>query len=215
MVTVPLLDYISGKPLLKRQIAGAVIAALGVGALELGGGFEFGEGDLVSLLQPLFFGIGFWRMEDAMGRFPYEARRLASVQLITIFTVSVAYLICRSPSLTDSCDISPSCTLFQDPVTLSLLFYSGVITTALTVYLETVAMRCLSAAETTLIFSTEPLFGAGFAYIVANECLGSQGLVGAVLIIAGCIISNMGTGHDRKEDEANLIDRRFVVSDFS
>lgn len=197
LVTVPFLDYVSGKPLTKRQIAGACIATVGVGALELGGGVEFGKGDVLSLLQPLFFGIGFWRMENAMRRFPYEARRLASVQLITIFTVSVAYLICWSPLLTDSCSILPSYACFQDPVTLSLLLYSGVITTALTVYLETVALRSLSAAETTLIFSTEPLFGAGFAYVVANECLGSEGLVGAVLIIAGCLISNMGTSNER------------------
>ena len=60
--------------------------------------------------------------------------------------------------------------------------------------METLALRTLSAAETTLIFSTEPLFGAAFAAVVANECLGVDDAVGAAFIIIGCVVSGMDIG---------------------
>ena len=60
--------------------------------------------------------------------------------------------------------------------------------------METLALKTLSAAGTTLIFSTEPLFGAAFAAIVAHECFGLHDAIGAVFIIAGCLVSGMDVG---------------------
>jgi drug/metabolite transporter (DMT)-like permease len=72
-----------------------------------------------------------------------------------------------------------------------MLFWTGVITTAFTIWMETLALKTLSAAETTLIFSTEPLFGAAFASVVAHECLGPEAFVGAACIIGGCLVSGI------------------------
>ena len=60
--------------------------------------------------------------------------------------------------------------------------------------METLALRTLTAAETTLIFSTEPLFGAAFAAVVANEVFGVPDAVGAAFIILGCVISGIDVG---------------------
>ena len=73
VVMVPLLDYLAGKKLLSRQVMGAVLAVVGVGFLELeglGGGGDLAHsllspGDIASLVQPIAFGLGFWRMEAA------------------------------------------------------------------------------------------------------------------------------------------------------
>eukprot|EP00581_Thalassiosira_minuscula_P005839 CAMPEP_0183745838 /NCGR_PEP_ID=MMETSP0737-20130205/66446_1 /TAXON_ID=385413 /ORGANISM="Thalassiosira miniscula, Strain CCMP1093" /LENGTH=718 /DNA_ID=CAMNT_0025981517 /DNA_START=400 /DNA_END=2556 /DNA_ORIENTATION=- len=230
VVTVPILDCLWGKRLLKRQIIGACLAAFGVGALELGGGGVVQEGshnilltngDIMSLIQPIMFGIGFWRMEAAMEKYPTEAGRLAAAQLLMVFLVSLSYLVCwpslssSSPSSSDllllssssssldnsivaACNVLPTpselLTWLQNPSILGMLLWTGVVTTAFTIYMETLALKTLSAAETTLIFSTEPLFGAAFAAVVANECLGVEGMVGAGLIIGGCIVSGMDVG---------------------
>ena len=69
--------------------------------------------------------------------------------------------------------------LLSNPTILLELFWTGVITTALTVYMETCALKTLSAAETTLIFSTEPLWGTAFAAAVMGEQLGMNAAVGA------------------------------------
>lgn len=202
VVTVPILDCIWGKQLLRRQIIGACLAAFGVFALELGGQqTSISEGDVMSLIQPLVFGLGFWKMEAAMEKYPTEAGRLAAAQLLTVFLVSLSYLMCWSPmavadgedSLPDVCNIIPNASeiiaWLHDPFIMGMFIWTGIVTTAFTIYMETLALKTLSAAETTLIFSTEPLFGAAFAAIVANEYLGLHDVIGAVFIVAGCFVS--------------------------
>ena len=212
VVTVPMLDYIFGRPLLRRQIVGAALAAFGVWALEMGQDMSsFTSDDLASLVQPIMFGLGFWRMEAAMEKFPTEAGRLASGQLFMVFLVSLTYLVCWSPvsddlMLQDACNVIPTVgdivTWLSDPSIVGMLIWTGLITTAFTIYMETLALKTLSAAETTLIFSTEPLFGAAFAAVVANECLSEGGWIGSALIIAGCVISGVDwSQHFRRRGE--------------
>lgn len=52
---------------------------------------------------------------------------------------------------------------------------------------ESIALTQLSAAEATLIFSTEPLWGAAFAYAVLGETLGPYALAGGALIVGTCL----------------------------
>jgi drug/metabolite transporter (DMT)-like permease len=58
--------------------------------------------------------------------------------------------------------------------------------------METLALKTLSAADTTLIFSTEPLWGAAFASVVMGEHFGPTAIAGGALILAGCLVSNLG-----------------------
>jgi drug/metabolite transporter (DMT)-like permease len=196
VVTVPILDYMFGKRLLKRQVLGAVLATIGVWALEMGGeqGASLSSGDLISLVQPVMFGLGFWRMEAAMEKYPTEAGRLAAAQLLMVFLVSLSYLICRAP-MADACEAIPTVSelmvWLRDPYVLGMLLWTGIVTTAFTIWMETLALKTLSAAETTLIFSTEPLFGAAFSAIVANECFGNEAAIGAAFIIGGCLVSGL------------------------
>lgn len=198
--TVPILDYIFGKPLMRRQIIGACLALAGVYALELGGEqTTITDGDIMSLVQPLMFGLGFWRMEAAMKKYPTEAARLTSAQLLMVFFVSCAYLVYSTPiGIEDACNSLPTASevtqLLKDPYILGMLFYTGIITTAFTIWMETLALKTLSAAETTVIFSTEPLFGAAFASVVAGECLGNEAWLGAAFIICGCLVSGLDLG---------------------
>jgi drug/metabolite transporter (DMT)-like permease len=200
-LTVPLLDYIFGRPLLRRQVVGAVLAAFGVWALEIGQDItSFTSDDASTLVQPIMFGLGFWRMEAAMEKFPTEAGRLAAGQLLMVFLVSLSYLVCWSPAagdllFQDACAVLPTSNdivaWLSDPNILGMLIWTGLVTTAFTIYLETLALKTLSAAETTLIFSTEPLFGAAFAAVVANECLSEGGWIGSTLIIGGCVVAGI------------------------
>ncbi len=204
VIIVPILDYIFGKQLLQRQILGACLAAIGVCSLEMGGQGSIeslSSGDMISLIQPFMFGLGFWRMEAAMHKYPTEAGRLAAAQLLMVFVVSFSYLIGWSSIGDETLLPDASChgmpcifellAWLQDPNILGMLFWTGVVTTAFTIWMETEALKTLSAAETTLIFSTEPLFGAAFAAVVANECLGLEAVIGAVCIIGGCLISGI------------------------
>jgi drug/metabolite transporter (DMT)-like permease len=190
VVIVPLIDRCVGKQLTRKQVVGAAMAVLGVAFLELGGGpiEALSSGDIASLIQPVAFGIGFWKMEQAMRVHPDEASRSTAAQLFAIFCSSAAYMVAGG----NVPDMTQVTNWLTDPMILGALVWTGAITTALTVYMETLALKTLSAADTTLIFSTEPLWGAAFASVVLGEHFGAPAIAGGALILAGCLVSNLG-----------------------
>jgi drug/metabolite transporter (DMT)-like permease len=190
VVIVPLIDRCVGKQLTRKQIVGAVMAVVGVAFMELGGGpiEALSSGDIASLIQPLAFGAGFWKMEQAMRANPEEASRSTAAQLFTLFCTSAAYMVAGG----DVPDMTQATTWLSDPMILAAIVWTGVITTALTVYMETLALKTLSAADTTLIFSTEPLWAAAFASVVMGEQFGGPAMAGGAFILAGCLVSNLG-----------------------
>lgn len=76
-------------------------------------------------------------------------------------------------------------------VPISLL-WTGLMTTALTVFGETLAMKKVSAAESTIILSTEPIWGTAFAAILLGETVGWNTGLGAVLIVSACVWTSVG-----------------------
>jgi len=208
VVIVPILDFLAGKKLLPREIVGAAMAVAGVGVLELGGSavISMSSGDLVTLLQPLAFGVAFWRMEHAIKRFPQEAKRLTAAQILAVFLSSAVYGQVLSG---DHASLTQMMEWISNPSILGALFWTGCVTTALTLYMETLALETLSAGETTMIFATEPLWGAGFAALVAGEHLGFGTGVGAALILCGCLVSNLDMSRevsDNSTEWSNSID---------
>ena len=205
VVVVPFLDSLAGKKLLPREIIGAAMAVAGVGVLELGGSAmgSMSYGDMITMLQPIFFGIAFWRMEKAMERFPQEAKRMTASQILAVFLTSAVYGQAVSA---DHTSISQIVEWVSDPSLLGALFWTGCVTTAFTLFLETVALATLSASETTMIFSTEPLFGMGFAALVAGEELGIGATAGAFLILLGCLVSNLDPHESTELEQSNAND---------
>ena len=202
VVTVPLLDFFTGKRIESRQWIGAILAVIGVAVLELNGAGGSGEavasqsssflstGDLLSLVQPLAFGIGFWKVEKALERYPTEARRLTAAQLLAIFCASVGFGLSSIDAST--LQSYPWMDWFTNPSIMFSLFWTGVITSALTIYMENKAMETLSAAEATVIFATEPIWGTAFAAVVMSEQFGMNSAVGAAFIMSACFYSNLG-----------------------
>lgn len=76
-------------------------------------------------------------------------------------------------------------------VPISLL-WTGLVTTSLTVFGETVAMKEVSAAESTVILSTEPIWGTAFAACLLGERIGWNTGLGALLIVSACTWSSVG-----------------------
>jgi drug/metabolite transporter (DMT)-like permease len=189
VVVVPLLDMLLGKFITKSQLVGLVLAMAGVALLELGGATEFTQGDMVSFIQPLAFGMGFWRMEQAMHKFPDQANRSTAAQLLAVFVASAMFCSITDPGVLTIPNIQ---LWLQDRMVVAGLLWTGCVTTALTVYMETIALQTLSAAETTLILSTEPLWGTAFAALIMGEQLGMNSGVGAAMILVGCVVSNLG-----------------------
>ena len=204
VVIVPILDWLSGKKPSSRTVIGSLVAVIGVALLELDGieHASFINGDFFNLLQPFAFGIGFWRLEHAMKRYPEEAMKLTAMQLLTTAVLSILSCVMLS-GLSGLPSFHEIITWVRNPVILRSILLTGLINTALTVYLETSAMKTLSATETTMLLSTEPIFGSIFASQILGESFGTGGMIGANLILFACILSNLKGSHSQNSDITN------------
>ena len=67
--------------------------------------------------------------------------------------------------------------------------------TAATTWLPTVAQKWVSAHETAIIYTFEPMFAAAFSFLLLGETLGVRGLVGAALVLAAMVFSQTQSGN--------------------
>ena len=77
-----------------------------------------------------------------------------------------------------------------------MIGFVGAVTTAGCVYLETVALTLLESQEATLMYSTEPVWGAVFAYLLLGETLSPSATAGAGLILASTVVGSLGVDDD-------------------
>lgn len=88
-----------------------------------------------------------------------------------------------------------------DGQVIFVALFTGLLATTFAFTVQTAAQRVTSASHTALIFSTEPVFGALFSYLLVGEVLAARALVGCGLILAGMIVaewrpaSRAGPGH--------------------
>jgi drug/metabolite transporter (DMT)-like permease len=206
VVVVPILDFIAGKSILPRQVTGALLALAGVILLELGSNGEsisaitLTPGEILSLVQPVAFGLAIWRVEDSTRRFPNEGSLFAASSLFALFLSTTSYAIYSLGGINGLPDLSQFMTWFSNPLIIGSLFWTGIITTAFPIYLETQALKAISAAEYTILLTMEPLFGAAVASLILGETLGMNQVFGAAMILSGCLFSNVGLDFLKKQE---------------
>ena len=91
-----------------------------------------------------------------------------------------------------------------------LVLYTGVISTAFALYAETVALKYIPSEKASVLYTTEPLWGAAFAYVLLGERMGVNGYVGGALILASSFLSSNSNeamdvlGEEEEEEEDTL-----------
>lgn len=194
VVAVPLMSALLGigERIKPKQWASAVLALLGVALLEGAGAKPPSVADALLLLQPLGFGFSYLRVQEASRRFPGEGLALSAGQLLTVALASVAWLGF------DAVHGTPVhlANLMSSPAALGAVAYTGLLTTALTIYLQTLSLEFVSATDMTLIISTEPLVAAGVSAALLGEQMTRAGLLGGAIIFATCVWSELGGGSD-------------------
>ena len=206
VIVVPLLNAIFPKKTDSKSEAWyapllpALVATAGVGCLELGGDKIPGFGDFFALGQPLFFGLGFWRIELFMreSREPGDAQAFTGAMMMSVATFALMWSLHDFvlPQIGDPAalaqSISTQLAAFSDWKVAAAIAWTGIVTTALTAYGENYSMKFLSASESTVIYSTEPLWGTAFAAVALGETVGLNTAVGAALIMCACVWSTLG-----------------------
>ena len=195
VVLVPILDMVfKSKSLTVQTAMSILLSCFGVGLLELGpeGDLTFTWGDMYAMGQTFCFGIGYWRLEAVSHQHSHQSGRLTVGQLGGVAAGSTLFALLE---LVFDEDGFPSIEQWIDWLgnyfILGALIWTGLVSTALALYLETVALKVISASELTLIMTSVSLWGAAFAYITLGEVLSPIGMFGGVLIMIGCALGNL------------------------
>jgi len=186
VVVCPVLEAFNGGKVTSAQWSSVGLAVIGAAFLELGGNISPGEGDLFALMQPVGFGIALWKCEKTLAEYPDQGGALTAIQLVCTMVASWLWVLGDYKGLPPLEEITKAA--IQPEVAVAVL-WTGFITTALTVYLQTTSVSKLSSAEATVLISTEPIWGAAFASLLLGELIGPNAYVGGGLIVLACLSS--------------------------
>lgn len=180
VVFTPLILYfVSGEKTSSLQLVGAVIALVGL-ALLSAREFEFHVGDLLILVCAVFFAAHIVVLSK--GRSSDSALALAVIQLFTVGVLSLAWSVGAG-------EFSIPADVGSQMVVVLL----AVLSTALAYAVQTKAQTVIPAQKVALILLAEPVFGGVFGYFLAGDRLTNVNLLGAVLIVFGMLISELGS----------------------
>lgn len=192
-----------------KRLAPAALAVVGVAIVELQGAAGGPSvGDLISFAQPIGFGMGYLQLEELMSRRPDMALPVSAIKLLVVALASLC-LFEVTPVFTSSGNEAwlPRIPDFQailtSPLALGGILYTGLVTTALALWVESIAFARVPATDASIILTTEPLFAAAFGAIYLGETFGMSDYAGACLIIFACVLASL---LDNPGDEQCIIE---------
>ncbi|MGB8649549.1 MAG: DMT family transporter [Mycobacteriales bacterium] len=157
-----------------------LVATTGLALLSLHG-LSVGSGELLTLGCAAAFalhivGLGQWASS-------YDPYGLAVVQLLT------TALLCGLVAVPGGLAVPPSWSVW------GALALTALAATALAFVVQTWAQAHLSPTRAAVVMTMEPVFGGLFAVLLAGEVLGVRTLVGAGLVLAAMILTEIGPRH--------------------
>ncbi len=179
VVLVPLASALIFKEIPdKNAFIGVTLAAIGLALMSLVFPFNIEIGDILVFLCA----VGFASHIILVGMYSRHSDPVifTLIQLMIVAAGSFIAAICLEWPL-------------SIPIhTSGALIYSAVVATSITVLIQSAVQKYTSATNTALIFSTEPVFAALFAWISVGEILKPREMLGAGLILLGMLISEIG-----------------------
>jgi drug/metabolite transporter (DMT)-like permease len=175
-VFTPLILYLTGKGQPNaRQLAGTVIALVGLGFLSLED-FSVHYGDLLVLGCAVGFAAHIVVLSRIDSAAPSQV--FAFLQLATVGVLSLVWSLGAGEF-----DVPTATAPLLTIAALALL------STALAYYIQTKAQAVLPAQKVALILICEPIFSGIFGYFMAGDRFTQAKAIGALLILAGLVFS--------------------------
>ncbi|XP_030529098.1 uncharacterized protein LOC115739925 isoform X2 [Rhodamnia argentea] len=192
IIVVPLLDGMLGAIIPTRTWFGAFMSVIGVAMLESSGSPPC-VGDLLNFLSAIFFGIHLLRTErisratDKRNFLPLIGHQVCVIAISSSLWYFIGGWVGGIQEFDASSWTWPTIrdSVVQFPWIPAL--YTGIFSTGLCLWVEMAAMCDVSATETAIIYGLEPVWGAGFAWLLLGERWGITGWIGAALVLAGSL----------------------------
>lgn len=169
--------------------ASAAVAFTGT-ALLTWDGSPPNVGDLWSIAAAAASAMFILRMEAAAADDNVQPAALNAISLITVAAASGCWYLCSWLNGNEAGGVAL-------PLTLEAwapLLYLGLVTTALSNWLQAKGQRDVAAEQAAIIFSMDPVYGLACSYLLLGERCGPQGWVGVALVGAAALWSNLQAG---------------------
>ncbi len=150
--------------------------------------------DLLLLVTPLSFSLCFYRSSilSTNAHNANSTKFITAIMLLTTTIVSALYAYsCHQLPLQLTSWSTLLNTITSDYKVMAMLLYTSVVCTGWTALSEQKALKVLSAAETSLIYTLEPVFATLFGFLFLQEQITVSIFIGAVFIISACLYSTV------------------------
>jgi drug/metabolite transporter (DMT)-like permease len=193
VVLTPFAAYLRTRrfPSLENGI-GIALAATGFVLLTFpAGGGPMNRGDALVAVCGVIF--AFYTVELAERSARHDAAMLTFVQLATVVVVAgTASLVLRLPAFAALPEaIAESRPVLWRGTFLWSVLYLASLGTVGTFFSQTWAQARMSATHAAIILALEPVFAAIFAAWILDDRLGTRGIAGASLVLAGIAVSEV------------------------
>ncbi|HHK5535460.1 TPA: DMT family transporter [Bacillus mobilis] len=172
VIFIPILSAIFLKHIPEKKVI------VGIGLLTLTSEFKIGNGDIFCILSALFYAIHVIITGSVTKHVNSIALGVIQLGFVGLFSLIFSFIIetPKLPSTTNSWLIILALSIFC---------------TAVAFIVQVIAQQYTTPTHTGLIFSLEPVFSAGFAFVFTGETLTGKGYLGATLILVSVLIAEV------------------------
>lgn len=170
----------------KATFMGIFIALVGLFFLSGGLELSFGYGDFVSLISAFLFGLQIVLID----KYTNQGIDASLIAVLQISTAAVLFLLLWV--VFPGSHVTSDILLFQKPLVLFTILFTGVLGTAAAFCIQTMVQRFTTPSHTALILAMEPVFGAVFAFLIPDIITGQREVFDTYKIL-GCSLMFLGT----------------------
>ncbi|KAA6429417.1 MAG: hypothetical protein FRX49_00811 [Trebouxia sp. A1-2] len=197
VLVVPILAGLSGRGVKPLTWASCIVALVGVGLLEQGGAPP-GVGDVWNLLSALFFGLQVFRTEHYSHAIK-TSKSSGPLGLIAIIVSTIAAVALVLTAIVHPGEIQNTLLHPQQSFNLMMspqfpwrqIAFTGLLSTDFVIYIELIALHDVTSTDAAIVYTLEPVLGATLAYLLLGERWGPAGWVGAGLIVASSLTTQI------------------------
>lgn len=199
VVWVAILSGIISKKFNLQVWTSVILAVTGAAFIELKGSAPAVAGDFWLLLQPVGFGTGYILLENVMKAYPDHVAQVSGLKLLAVALCCVSWAVLHGHSFSDLDAV------INSPIAICGLLYTGVITSAGGVYIQSMAFKRVKAQDASIILSSEPLWAAVTSSLLIGEQLSFSDMFGGLCIISAClsnefnVINHIVEGFERRK----------------
>jgi len=199
---VPIIGFLLFKIKVGKEVWLSVLtASIGLYFLTMGDKLEFNKGDVLVAISAICYACHISFLARFGGRFAIIP--LSILQLAAVAVYSTLAALYEMNSVSSDIYISLLEQINNKNV-IGAILYSALLASAFAYWAQTSSQRLIEPHKVALIFALEPIFAHIAAYFILDEHLGVKGWIGASLIIAGMLYSELG---GRRKAKIQVLDQ--------